>query len=70
MTREDRLREAMREALENERTAKSALFKREQAEAEAQRLREQYDTLVGQFEAVRSQVGKGAEEGRSQRSRM
>ena len=56
--REDRLREAMREALENEKTAKSALFKREQAEAEAQRVREQYDILVGQFEAIRSQVRK------------
>lgn len=46
----------MREALENERTAKSALFKREQAEAESERLREQYDVLVGQFEAIKSQV--------------
>jgi chromosome segregation ATPase len=54
--REERLKEAMREALENERTAKSALFKREQAEAESERLREQYDVLVGQFEAIKSQV--------------
>lgn len=46
----------MREALENERTAKSALFKREQAEAESERLREAYDVLVGQFEAIKSQV--------------
>lgn len=46
----------MREAVENERTAKSALFKREQAEAESERLREQYDVLVGQFEAIKSQV--------------
>lgn len=54
--REERLKESMREALENERTAKSALFKREQAEAESERLREAYDVLVGQVEAVRSQV--------------
>ena len=54
--REERLKESMREALENERTAKSALFKREQAEAESERLREAYDVLVGQFEAIKSQV--------------
>lgn len=53
---EERLKESMREALENERTAKNALFKRQQAEEEMDRLREQYDVLVGQFEAIRSQV--------------
>jgi len=53
---EERLKESMREALENERTAKNALFKRQQAEEEMERLREQYDVLVGQFEAIRSQV--------------
>ena len=53
---EDRLKESMREALENERTAKNALFKRQQAEEEMDRLQEQYDALVGQFEAIRSQV--------------
>lgn len=53
---EDRLKESMREALENERTAKNALFKRQQVEEEMERLREQHDVLVGQFEAIRSQV--------------